>query len=178
MSTEHPGFRSWRRALALVLAAAAQAAAAAPAEFLDTRQAFRLSAGMEGRDAMIRFRIAPGYYLYRDKLRIAVEPAGAAAGTARLPRGGIREDEFFGRVEVYHDALEVRLPLRRDAARDRLRIRVRSQGCAEAGVCYPPREDILEVRDGTIVHPAEPERRPRESLIDQLGGATPAERQP
>jgi thiol:disulfide interchange protein DsbD len=178
MGTERPASRARRGALVLALAAIAQAATAAAPEFLDARQAFRLSAGLEGRDAVIRFRIAPGYYLYRDKLRIAVEPAAAAAGPAQLPRGGMREDEFFGRVEIYQESVEVRLPLRRDAARDRLRIRVRSQGCAEAGVCYPPREDLLEMRDGTIINPAAPERRPRESLLDQLGGTTPSERQP
>ena len=182
MDAERPASPARRKALALALAAVAQAtvdqAAWAAPEFLDTRHAFRLSAGMEGRDAVIRFRIAPGYYLYRDKLRITVEPTGAAAAPVRLPRGGVREDEFFGRVEVYHDAVALRLPLRPDAARGHLRIRVRSQGCAEAGVCYPPREDILEVQAGTIVAPAESERRPRESLLDQLGGSAPHERQP
>jgi len=177
MDAERPACPDRRRALALALAAVTQAAWATP-EFLDPRQAFRLSLGMEGRDAVIRFRIAPGHYLYRDKLRITVEPTSAAAAPARLPRGRIREDEFFGRVEVYHDDVALRLPLRPDAARGRLRIRVRSQGCAEAGVCYPPREDILEVQAGTIVAPAEPERRPRESLLDQLGGSAPHERQP
>jgi thiol:disulfide interchange protein DsbD len=177
MDAERPGSPARRRALTLVLAAVAQAASAAP-EFLDTRQAFRLSARMEGRDAVIRFRIAPGYYLYRDKLRITVEPAGAAAAPASLPRGGIRKDEFFGRVEVYHDDVALRLPLRPDAARGRLRIRVRSQGCAEAGVCYPPREDILEVQGGAIIAPAEPERRARESLLDQLGGSAPTKDNP
>lgn len=178
MGAERPALPARRRALALVLAAVAQAATGAAPEFLDTRQAFRLSAEMQGRDALIRFRIAPGYYLYRDKLHLTVEPAGAAAGRARLPRGGIRQDEFFGRVEVYHDAVELRLPLGRDAMRGHLRIRVRSQGCAEAGVCYPPRDDLLEVRDGAFTVPAEPVRRGRESLLDQLGGAVPPERQP
>lgn len=178
MDAERPARPGRRRALALAFfAAVAQATRAAP-EFLDTRQAFRLSAGMEGRDAVIRFRIARGYYLYRDKLRITVEPTGAAAAPAQLPRGGIREDEFFGRVEVYHDAVALRLPLRQDAARGHLRIRVRSQGCAEAGVCYPPREDVLEVQAGGIVAPAETGRRPRESLLDQLGGTAPTKDNP
>ena len=50
----------------------------------------------------------------------------------------MKDDEFFGRVETYRDRVVVRLPLPRSAAGESITLRANSQGCADAGVCYPP----------------------------------------
>lgn len=135
-----------RRARAFAFAwalAAATPALGAPAGLLPAERAFAYSArALDDRTLEVRFVIARGYYLYRDKLRFRVEP-GTLASPPELPAGLIKEDEFFGRVETYTKELVVRLPLERAAPGERITIRTESQGCADAGVCYPPQaQDI------------------------------------
>ena len=84
-----------------------------------------------------RFAIANGYYLYRDKLKFSVEPVTLAAAAA-LPPGKLKHDEFFGDVETYRGAVAVRLPLQGAQPGSAVTVKAESQGCADAGVCYPP----------------------------------------
>ena len=113
-------------------------AAGADLNLLPPERAFRLSArALDTRTLEASFVIANGYYLYRDKLRFALEPAGALADTT-LPPGKLKDDEFFGRVETYRDRVVVRLPLAEAAPGRSVTLRTESQGCADAGVCYPP----------------------------------------
>lgn len=122
---------------ALMLAQAA-AAAAAP-DLLPPEKAFRFSARAAGPQAVeARFTVADGYYLYRDKIRFRVEPAQAGLVAPVLPPGKVKRDEFFGEVETYRGVLRIDLTL--DAAKpgQRIVIKAESQGCADAGICYPP----------------------------------------
>lgn len=106
---------------------------------LPQEEAFRFAArALDSRTLEARFTIASGYYLYRDKLSFAVEPESATLAPAALPPGKLKDDEFFGRVETYRDRVVVRLPLDRGAPGQSLTLRADSQGCADAGVCYPP----------------------------------------
>lgn len=105
---------------------------------LTADQAFQLvEARRDPGGIHLSWLIAPGYYLYRH--RLAVEPADgvAALPALRLPPGQPRHDEHFGDVEIYTTTLDADLPF---AAGQRVptRLRLRWQGCAEAGVCYPP----------------------------------------
>ncbi len=84
-----------------------------------------------------RFVVAPGYYLYRDKLRFGIEQAALATPPA-LPPGKVKEDAFFGRVETYRGDLVVRLALTAPAPGSTVTVTAESQGCADIGVCYPP----------------------------------------
>jgi len=124
----------------------------AESKLLPPEQAFRLAArALDTRTLEVDFAIASGYYLYRDKLRFALEPQSADIAAA-LPPGQEKTDEFFGRVQTYRDRLVVRLPLAAAAPGQSLSLRVESQGCADAGVCYPPQIQRLTVavpaRDG------------------------------
>ena len=98
----------------------------------------------------MRFEIARGYYLYRDKLRFAaVDTAGEAVtlGQPRLPAGKEKVDDAFGRVEVYYREAKVLLPVPRSTADALpLTLKVTSQGCAEAGICYPPQQQTLTLQ--------------------------------
>ena len=95
----------------MLLAATAAEAADAP-DLLAPQVAFRLSAKMEtGDELLVRFDIAPGYYLYRNKLQFSVEPAGVTLGTPRKPKGRPQEDEFFGRVEIYRADVVIHIPV-------------------------------------------------------------------
>lgn len=105
---------------------------------LPPERAFAFSGrALDERTVEARFAIARGYYLYRDKLQFSVQPAMLAAAPV-LPAGKIKDDEFFGRVETFRGELVVRLALDRPAAGERVLVEVQSQGCADAGVCYPP----------------------------------------
>ena len=109
-------------------------------ELLSADQAFALD--HEVRDAntvILRWRIADGYYLYRDKIRVTLKTPGGSTGELTLPPGKIKDDEFFGRMEIYPHDIEARLPLRWDGpAPDTAVLEVGYQGCAEIGICYPP----------------------------------------
>ncbi|HHC73092.1 MAG TPA: protein-disulfide reductase DsbD [Thiotrichales bacterium] len=110
-------------------------------EFLDPDQAFVFSVeAIDARTVVARWQIADGYYLYRDKFRFRLveAPEGVSLGTPELPPGETKEDELFGRVQVFHRQAEARLPLLGPAAGGRVVIEAVYQGCAEAGLCYPP----------------------------------------
>lgn len=123
-------------------------------ELLPVDSAFQLvSAQRDGDAVKLSWVIAPGYYLYRKRLAFEpVAPATAKLGAARLPKGATLHDEHFGAVEVYRELLDARLPLAKGAAPLR-QLRVRYQGCADAGVCYPP---VTKVVDITAAAPAAP----------------------
>lgn len=90
----------------------------------------------------VTWTIAKGYYLYRH--RMAVQPLGGfEAGPAQLPDGAKHHDEFFGDVETYRDSVTAVLPGK--ASGDAVSLRVKYQGCADAGVCYPPQTRTLSV---------------------------------
>lgn len=135
-----------RRLLLLLLLCAGFAHAADP-ELLDPEKAFEFSARVAGPDAIeVRYAIARGYYLYRDKLRFTLEPATLGKGSAQLPQGQVHKDEFFGETRVYRDAVTITLPIRRDAQVARVLLTAVSQGCADVGVCYVPVEQKAELQ--------------------------------
>lgn len=156
---------------ALALALALLGAPAGASELLPAAEAFALSGRLHQNHAVLRYRIADGYYLYRDKFRFSVEPAGAQTGKAALPKGRMKTDEFFGRVETYRGEVEIRLPVRQQAGAEPIVVTAVSQGCADAGVCYPP------LRVSLTLTPGQPETRATapgaqggKSLLDALGG--------
>ncbi|MFC5576724.1 protein-disulfide reductase DsbD domain-containing protein [Lysobacter niabensis] len=90
----------------------------------------------------LRWKIAPGCYLYRHQLKVQAD-AGFAAQPLQIPPGKPHQDEYFGRVETYRDALTVILPGQARAAATTLKVRY--QGCADAGICYPPQTRSVTV---------------------------------
>jgi thioredoxin:protein disulfide reductase len=136
-----------RLALILLLTLSCAARGAEP-ELLEPDKAFRFSAQLRGaRSIEVNYRIAPGYYLYRDKFRFAVVAADAKLGAAQLPEGRKHRDEFFGEVETYRGDLRIVLPLELDGAfPPALTLTALSQGCADVGVCYVPFEQKAELR--------------------------------
>ena len=114
-------------------------------EFLDPDVAFVLDAAPAGPEAIeARWSIAEGYYLYRDKFRFSTgEGSGATLGEAGFPKGKIKDDEYFGPMEVYYGSVAAIVPVahagRAGAAGvGEVAVDVTYQGCAEAGLCYPP----------------------------------------
>ncbi|ROR29597.1 protein-disulfide reductase DsbD domain-containing protein [Inmirania thermothiophila] len=112
----------------------------APQPFLPADEAFVLSVDAPAPDRLVvRWEIAEGYYLYRSRLAFAAAEPDAVLGPPRLPPGRATEDAFLGRQEVYHRRVAVEVPVRwQGKPRRMLTLEVRYQGCAEAGLCYPP----------------------------------------
>ncbi len=141
---------SARRVFALALAAllalvASFAGPATAAKFLEPDDAFRFSAepvvaSAGGPAIAVRYRIADGYYLYRERFQFALDPAtsnGATLGEPVFPKGEIKYDETFDRdVEHYRHDVVVRIPV--VGATGPVTLLSTSQGCADAGLCYPP----------------------------------------
>ena len=109
-------------------------------EFLDPDAAFVLSAAAAGPDAIeTRWEIAEGYYLYRNKFLFRVADAtGASLGDAGFPAGKMKDDEYFGPMEVYYGSVAALVPVARAAGSNLVDVDVTYQGCADAGLCYPP----------------------------------------
>lgn len=109
-------------------------------DFLEPDQAFQPAFEVSPDGTLVaRWDIAEGYYLYRDKFRFRVlEGAGVSLGAPVFPSGKTKEDPSFGRVEVYYRTVEIRVPVRSTGAASRFELEVGYQGCAEAGICYPP----------------------------------------
>ncbi len=131
-------------ALVLVLLAVwgsvAQAQGLSEDDFLPPEQAFRLSAELVAPDRLqLRFDIADGYYLYHDQFAFAAEPepAQASYGPAQVPPGEVIYDQVFEKdLETHRDHIAIDLPLQ--GSPQAFTLQVTSQGCADAGLCYPP----------------------------------------
>ena len=116
-------------------------------EFLPPDEAFRLSGEITGPNTLLlSWDIAPDYYLYKAKIKVASDSDIVQLGTASLPKGEQKTDEYFGTQEVYHRLLDVDVPFARASpAAGTFAVRVTYQGCAEAGLCYPPITKALEL---------------------------------
>ncbi len=129
------------------LALFAVQAVQAEEELLEPDQAFRLEmSASDSNTVRARWVIAEGYYLYRNKIKFKSDTAGVTLGEPRLPKGKVKQDEFFGEVEIYRGTFDVEIPVERPAGTDTIKITATSQGCADAGVCYPPHRQSREVK--------------------------------
>lgn len=107
----------------------------------------------------VSFKIADGYYLYRDKLSFKLADDskgasglnGAALGKPVLPEALIVDDEFFGESATYRDTALIILPLTNPSSSDSLAVDVKFQGCADIGLCYPPTTTRLEIATASIL---------------------------
>jgi thioredoxin:protein disulfide reductase len=116
-------------------------------DFLSPDKAFRLDALAEGSDRVrLKWQIAEGYYLYRARIKVATASTAAQLGAAEFPPGQVKSDEYFGKQEVYHHELSVLVPVARARGGTfELPLQVTYQGCADAGLCYPPITKTLSV---------------------------------
>ncbi len=123
------------------------AAGADEPELLEPNKAFRLSARLIDADHLeVRYQIAPGYYMYRDKFKFSTVPALLAFETAQLPPGVVKKDEIFGEVQTYRGDMRFVMPLSPPAGPEsRFTLTAVSQGCADVGVCYPPNEQRVDI---------------------------------
>ena len=134
--------------LPLILSGMSVVASAAvdPSDLLPVDQVFVLGADAPARDRItLHWTIADGYYLYRHRIGVQSATADFVAGSLQLPHGDKHHDEFFGDVETFRKQVTaVQLGRASDGAATAT-LRVKYQGCADAGVCYPPQVRTLTV---------------------------------
>jgi thiol:disulfide interchange protein DsbD len=127
-------------------------------DLLPVDQAFTMNARFDkANELTVAWQIAPGYYLYRDKLAFAVD-GRISLGTPNLPAGVAHRDDNFGDVEVFYDYVEAKIPFAR-ASPDAVDVQLTAgfQGCKEASICYPPGEQVMAlVLPATSEFPAAP----------------------
>lgn len=108
-------------------------------DFLPPDVAFRVAARIDGNVLKVRWVIADGYYLYRHKIEVKAESPDLVVATPVLPPGVVKTDPYLGTQQVYMQQVEAAVPYSRlDAGAHPVQIKVTYQGCAEAGLCYPP----------------------------------------
>ena len=122
--------------------------AAAEDGFLDPAQAFVLEPQMLSADVLsLRYKIATGYYMYRERFTFALDKSQIKLGEPQFPAGTLKHDPTFNKeMELYYGNLEIRLPLPAwPVGQDLtpLQLTVTGQGCATAGLCYPPMDFVV-----------------------------------
>jgi thiol:disulfide interchange protein DsbD len=136
----------------LVVLMSAAGAAYADDDFLDPAVAFKFSASEQPGEVLVHYKIADGYYMYRERFSFATRNGTVTIGDPQLPAGHVKFDQTFGKnVETYRNELTIRVPVKQAAGP--FDLAVTSQGCADAGICYPPMERVYHV-EGAALHAA------------------------
>lgn len=152
-------FVSVRRVMQLAMLLVAVATLCMPAhaadDFLPPEQAFRFSATqVDGQTVEVKFAIADGYYMYRERFAVAADPAAVALALLDMPAGKVKFDETFNKdVETYRHEIAFHVKARNATAP--FTLIVTSQGCADQGLCYPPMKSRFHV-EPAAASPAAP----------------------
>lgn len=117
-------------------------------ELLKVDDAFVLQAEILDNTVLVKFEIADGYYMYRE--RFGFKSDNATLGEPLIPDGKEKDDPYLGQTEVYYHFIEIAVPY--SNATNPLTLSIDFQGCAEDRLCYPPttREVTLEVPASTL----------------------------
>jgi thioredoxin:protein disulfide reductase len=140
-----------------------------PDDLLPVEEAFALEVSGEDGALRLSWRIAEGYYLYRHAFRFEAADPAVVLGEPVIPPGQATVDEFFGETETYRHQVQITVPVLDSPAGASIELAVRSQGCADVGVCYPPHRQLVRVQ---LPRPAE--TRPTGALEHLLGRSGPS----
>lgn len=140
------GFFSKFLALLLLLPTAAFALGgsgnslfASGGDFLPVDEALPFSYTMDGDGVTLSWNIAPEHYLYKGRISVTATTEGVTLGNPEFSRiGTTTEDEYFGEVTVFYEPVEARVPVTLPGDVREANLQVTYQGCAKAGLCYPP----------------------------------------
>jgi thiol:disulfide interchange protein DsbD len=113
----------------------------AAADVKRPEEVFRYTTTFEDNQLIVNWNIEEGYYLYRDKMRYTTDTDEVMLGEPVYPRGEIHADEFFGEQVVFRNEARVAIPiLNKPAGTSKIKLQIKSQGCADFGLCYPPQK--------------------------------------
>ncbi|WGI27076.1 protein-disulfide reductase DsbD [Halomonas alkaliantarctica] len=115
-------------------------------EFLPVMEAFQPTAWHDGDTLYIGMDIADEYYLYRHQFALVSQTQDVSLGDPIIPQGIFTNDEFVGDVYVFRDQVVLQAPLAAPYSGP-LNIALTFQGCADAGLCYPPEQITLEASE-------------------------------
>ncbi len=132
----------------LCFAAGRPAFAIGEDEFLPPEQAFAYTATADAETLTVEWRVTKGYYLYKKRMGIASATPGVTIGEPVYPKGQVHKDEYFGEQEIFRDTFKVTAPISGAKAGDTVALKLKWQGCADAGLCYPPSEWDATVKVG------------------------------
>jgi thiol:disulfide interchange protein DsbD len=139
---------------------------------LEPEQAYQFSArAIDARTIEAHWHIVDGYYLYREKIRFAAEPATVNLGEASFPSGKVKNDEYFGKVETYRGDIDIRIPVEAGGA-STLTLKATSQGCWDQGICYPPTTQTATIQLADAAVAAPPADLPAAATGANAGGGT------
>ncbi len=115
-------------------------------DFLSPDIAFQLDiAPIDAQTLKASFKVEPGYYLYKDRIKFVVQsPADATIHNVNLPAGEMKDDPNFGKQEVYHHDFSANIGV---ASTENLVLKVTYQGCSEKGLCYAPQTKLFNFGD-------------------------------
>ena len=140
-------------------------------DFLDPDVAYRAASRVDGSVLRVRWVIADGYYLYRQKMDIKAESPDLQLGEPAFPPGTIKTDPYFGTQEIFTQQVEATVPYTRlDAGAHPIQIKVTYQGCAEAGLCYPPISKVIFARSASAAPTPQAQSHPWEGVAILGGG--------
>ncbi|MDP3009341.1 MAG: protein-disulfide reductase DsbD [Methylococcales bacterium] len=143
---------------------------------LPPEQAFQFFANVNNDNTVaVSWQIAKGYYLYRDKIHLElVNAPDTQLGNFTIPNGIPKEEEAFGKVEIFYDEVKFAVPLIRTTTEARtITLKASFQGCAERGVCYPPMTQTVELalpaaNASTATATAAPVLSEQDQIVDSL----------
>jgi thiol:disulfide interchange protein DsbD len=139
-------------------------------DFLDPAVAFKFSAKERPGEVEVTYKIADGYYMYRERFAFATRNGTTTIGEPQLPAGHVKFDQTFNKdVETYRNELTIRIPVKQAAGP--FDLAVTSQGCADAGICYPPMERVYHV-SGAALQPAGSAQGPNANGAQQSAAAS------
>ena len=115
--------------------------------FLPPDQAFGVQVLVRDADTLqANFSLAEGYYLYRDKIAFTSKDGAVKIKAVNLPRGEMKDDPSFGKVEVFHNSFQAEIELERvTKGAASITLDAAYMGCSEQGLCYPPITKALRV---------------------------------
>lgn len=120
-------------------------------EILPSEKAFVMSAALIDEQFQVNWNIAEGYYLYRNKLKLSVKSGDIKLGTITIPAGKLKKDPLFGNVEVFYHNAKLTAQIQNQLSDKTVELEVIYQGCAEAGLCYPPVKQIVSLNKQGVI---------------------------
>jgi thiol:disulfide interchange protein DsbD len=140
-------------------------------DFLDPDVAFRAASHVDGNVLRVRWVIADGYYLYRQRMDIKAESPDLVLGEPTFPQGTMKTDPYLGTQEIFTQQVEAAVPFTRlDAGAHPIQVKVTYQGCAEAGLCYPPISKVIFANSGSALPMPQAKSHPWEGVAILGGG--------
>lgn len=107
-------------------------------EILPAHQAFQVFPTQKGNIISVRIEVQDGYYAYQDKLKLELPKGITATPFSFNIEPKLIDDPDFGRVPVFEQTVTATATLMSDVNIDKTQATLKWQGCAKAGLCYPP----------------------------------------